>query len=58
MENPLQSPIYPTSPPDYLSTPFLTRVEEAFNSRLLRLPPQHTLTQVFIYVIKLSLVYN
>ena len=48
MENPLQSPIYPTSPPDYLSTPFLTRVEEAFNSRLLRLPPQHTLTQVFI----------
>merc|ERR1719237_636191 len=43
---PSQPPIYPTSPPDYLTTPFLTRVEEAFGSRLLRLPPQHTLTQL------------
>jgi len=43
---PSQSPIYPTSPPDYLATPFLTRVEEAFSSRLLRLPPQHSLTQL------------
>lgn len=43
---PSQPPIYPTSPPDYLTTPFLTRVEEAFSSRLLRLPPQHTLTQL------------
>ena len=45
-EKSFQPPIYPTSSPDYLTTPFLTRVEEAFGSRLLRLPPQHTLTQV------------
>lgn len=43
---------YPTQPPlycdtrDYLTTPFLARVEEAFSSRLLKMPDSHTLSQL------------
>merc|ERR1719158_544175 len=43
---PRESPIYPTGPPDYLTTPFLQRVDEALNSRLLKLPVKHTLSQL------------
>jgi len=43
---PAVSPIYPSGPPDYLTTPFLQRVDEALNSRLLKLPPRHTLSQL------------
>merc|ERR1719244_360229 len=43
---PKESPIYPTGPPDYLTTPFLQRVDEALNSRLLKLPVKHTLSQL------------
>merc|ERR1719500_553680 len=32
--------------PDYLSTPFLERVNSALSSRLLHLPPRHTLSQL------------
>jgi len=43
---------YPVRPPlcsninDYLTTPFLTRVEEAFSSRLMKMPHNHTLSQL------------
>jgi len=43
---PAVSPIYPAGPPDYLTTPFLQRVDEALNSRLLKLPEKHTLSQL------------
>merc|ERR1712142_62675 len=43
---PMESPIYPSGPPDYLTTPFLQRVDEALNSRLLKLPVKHTLSQL------------
>jgi len=43
---PGQPPIYDGGGPEYLATPFLTRVEEAFESRLKRLPPRHTLSQL------------
>merc|ERR1719318_482294 len=43
---PAVSPIYPAGPPDYLTTPFLQRVDEALNSRLLKLPAKHTLSQL------------
>lgn len=39
-------PVYSGSEGQYLTTPFLTRVEEAFDSRCMRLPPRHTLTQL------------
>jgi len=42
---PAQPPVYPGHT-DHLATPFLTRVQEALNARLLRLPPRHTLTQL------------
>ena len=38
--------MYPTGPPDYLTTPFLERVEAAFMSRQDRLAPAHTLSQL------------
>merc|ERR1719154_417340 len=43
---PAVSPIFPAGPPDYLTTPFLQRVDEALNSRLLKLPEKHTLSQL------------
>jgi len=43
---PLSPPIYPTGDPDYLSTPFLERVDTSFSSRLVQLPPRHTLSQL------------
>jgi len=45
---------YPMSPPrpntdvDYLSTPFLNKVEEAFSSRLLKMPSKYTLSQLLV----------
>ena len=41
-----KSPVFPTGQPDYLTTPFLERVEAAFMSRQNRLPPSHTLSQL------------
>ena len=38
--------MFPTGPPDYLTTPFLERVEAAFMSRQARLAPAHTLSQL------------
>merc|ERR1712209_122595 len=43
---PHSAPVYPSGDPDYLSTPFLERVDTAFSSRLMQLPPQHTLSQL------------
>jgi len=43
---PAVSPIYPVGPPDYLTTPFLQKVDNALNSRLLKLPTKHTLSQL------------
>ena len=43
---PLSAPVYPSGDPDYLTTPFLERVDTAFSSRLMQLPPQHTLSQL------------
>lgn len=43
---PSQPPFYPGGAPEYRATPFLIRVEEAFDSRLMRLPPKHTLSQL------------
>jgi len=45
---------YPNAPPlpntrrDYLATPFLARLEEAFNSRLVKMPAYFTLSQLLV----------
>merc|ERR550519_248033 len=43
---PQKSPVFPTGQSDYLTTPFLERVEAAFMSRQARLPPSHSLSQL------------
>ena len=42
---PMSSPLFRDCP-DYLSTPFLERVDSALSARLLNLPARHTLSQL------------
>lgn len=43
---PQKCPVYPSGQSDYLTTPFLSRVEQSFSSRQDKLPARHTLSQL------------